>query len=195
MAMPTITRTGALAVAFALGALGLSDPTTARRAQQGPETAAERRFAVPISLVEEHAALYSAFEAASQMSGETGAAARHVAALRTPHVAKEQRVAYPLLRLLPLVSTAKLEPWMVDLLPLADQLRAALPSLKQDHVAIRKALVRLKYAAQAEGHPQYAFLADRLVHHFQIEEEILYPAALVTADYVREGLSRQAPPR
>lgn len=39
--------------------------------------------------------------------------------------------------------------------------------------------------ACAEGRPEYAFLAQRLKHHIRIEEEILYPAALVTAEYVR----------
>jgi hypothetical protein len=34
-------------------------------------------------------------------------------------------------------------------------------------------------------HPEYGFLAQRLKHHLWMEEDILYPAALVTAEYVR----------
>jgi hypothetical protein len=153
-------------------------------------TVTSPHFAIPISLLEEHAELYTAFETAGRLPGETGAAARRVIALRAPHVAKEQRVAYPLLRLLPLLEQGKAEPWMAELLPLADQLRAALPSLKQEHMAITRALEALRTEAWAEGHPEYAFLAQRLKHHLRIEEEILYPAALVTAECVRGRLSQ-----
>jgi hypothetical protein len=178
-------------VFVALMALGVPDPTAARRAVgQGPDTVGERHFAVPISLLEEHAELYSAFEGASRLPGETGAAARRVVALRGPHVAKEQRIAYPLLRLLPMLSVSEPEPWMTDLLPLSDQLRAALPTLKQEHVLILEVLAVFKYAALKEGYPQHAFLAERVRHHIKFEEEILYPAALVTADCVRDRLDR-----
>ena len=142
-------------------------------------------FAIPLSLLEEHAELHTSFEAAARMPGETGAAARRVIALRTRHVEKEHRIAYPLLRLLPMVGQGPVEPWMTELLPLADQLRAALPDLKREHVEIVRALDVLHAAAWAEGHPEYAFLAQRLKHHIRVEEEILYPAALVTAECVR----------
>jgi hypothetical protein len=142
-------------------------------------------FAIPLSLLEEHAELHTAFEAAARVPGETGATARRVIALRTRHVEKEHRIAYPLLRLLPMLGQGPAEPWMTELLPLADQLRAALPDLKREHVEIVRALDALHTAAWAEGHPEYAFLAQRLKHHIRIEEEILYPAALVTAEYVR----------
>jgi hypothetical protein len=159
-----------------------SGPAAAAR-QSGTDTTPH--FAIPTSLLEEHAELYSAFEAAAKVSGETGAAARRVIALRRAHVEREQRVAYPLLRLLPMLDQGKVEPWMSELLPLADQLREALPVLKREHVAIREALEKLRTEAWAEGHLEYAFLAQRLKHHLRLEEEILFPAALVTADYVR----------
>jgi len=54
-----------------------------------------------------------------------------------------------------------------------------------EHTRRRKAPAPLHTTACAEGHPEYAFLAQRLKHHIRIEEEILYPAALVTAEYVR----------
>jgi hypothetical protein len=166
------------------------NPSTGIANGRQGETDTGPHFAIPISLLEEHAELYTAFETASRLSGETGAAARRVIALRAQHVAKEQRVAYPLLRLLPLLEQGKAEPWMAELLPLADELRAALPSLKQEHMAIMRALEGLRTEAWAEGHPEYAFLAQRLKHHLRIEEEILFPAALVTAECVRARLSR-----
>jgi hypothetical protein len=167
-----------------------ANPSTGMAGEPQGQVGTPPRFAIPISLLEEHAELYTAFEAAGRVSGKTGAAARRVIALRAPHVAKEQSVAYPLLRLLPLLEQGKAEPWMAELLPLADQLRTALPSLKKEHVAITRALEDLRTEAWAEGHPEYAFLAQRLKHHLRIEEEIMYPAALVTAECVRGQLSR-----
>lgn len=173
---------------FAGFAYGLPNPVTGSEGARQPATSAAPRFAIPLSLLEEHAELHTAFEAASRMPGQTGVAARRVVALRRPHVEREQRIAYPLLRLLPLIDRGKAEPWMAELLPLADQLRAALPTLEREHRAIREALEVLRTEAWAEGHPEYAFLAQRLKHHLQIEEEILYPAALVTAECVRGRL-------
>jgi hypothetical protein len=188
--MKTTLLRWAAALMLAGFVYGLPNPVRVRgsEAASQPATPNAPHFAIPISLLEEHAELYTAFETASRLPGETGAAARRLAALRGPHVEREQRIAYPLLRLLPLIDQGKAEPWMSDLLPLADELRAALPTFKREHTAIRAALERLRTEAWAEGHPEYAFLAQRLKHHLQIEEEILYPAALVTAECVRGRL-------
>ena len=88
-----------------------------------------------------------------------------------------------------MLGNGPVEPWMTELLPLAGQLRAALPDLKREHVDIVRALELLRTEAWAEGHPEYAFLAQRLKHHLRMEEDILYPAALVTAECVRGRLS------
>jgi hypothetical protein len=163
------------------GSAPLSQARTANPASPPPAP----HFAIPLSLLEEHAELHTAFETAARLPGQTGIAARRVIPLRTAHVEKEHRIAYPLLRLLPMLGKGPVEPWMIELLPLADQLRAALPDLKREHVEILRALEVLRTEAWSEGHPEYAFLAQRLKHHIRMDEDILYPAALVTAEYVR----------
>jgi hypothetical protein len=189
-----LTRWAGILVLAAIVSALLNSSTgmaVGRQGERQGEAGTSPHFAIPISLLEEHAELYTAFETASRVPGKTGAAARRVIALRTAHVAKEQRVAYPLLRLLPLLEKGGAEPWMAEVLPLAAQLRAEMPALKQEHVAITQALEDLRTEAWAEGHPEYAALAQRLKHHLRIEEEILYPAALVTAECVRARLSSQ----
>jgi hypothetical protein len=80
---------------IAVLACGMADPTVGSKTRAMTVTIAEApHFAIPISLLKEHAGLYSGFEAASRMPGETGRAARHVAALLVPHVAKEQRITF-----------------------------------------------------------------------------------------------------
>jgi hypothetical protein len=187
---PRWPMSAAIILTVAVLACGMSDATAgSKNPATTVTTAAAPHFAIPISLLEEHAGLYSGFETASRMPGETGRAARHVAALLAPHVAKEQRIAYPLLRLLPMLVDGKAEPWMAELLPLAAQLRAEWQALKDEHVAIGRALDVLKAEAWAEEQSQYAFLAERLRRHIQTEEEILFPAALVTAEYLRGRLN------
>jgi len=143
----------------------------------GPDAAPH--FAIPLCLLDEHAELYSGLDTASQLPGETGASARRVMVLLKPHMEKEQ------LRLLPMLETGPVEPWMTELLPLADQLRAKLPELRREHAQILAALETLRTEAWAEQHSEYAFLALRVKHHIEVEEHILYPAAVITAEYMR----------
>jgi hypothetical protein len=156
------------------------------RAAQAPEPLAlERTFPFPISLLQEHAELQTALDTAADLPGETGKAARRVLTLVTPLFKDEQRYVHPLLNLLPMLGKRQLEPWMSELLPLADRLPNEIDELSGVDIVIGNALDELNIAAWREGHPEYAFLADRIRRHNRMEEEIFYPAALVVGDYLR----------
>lgn len=143
-------------------------------------------FAIPASVLADLAELHTGIEQATRAGGMTADAAERVMAILEGHYARERRDAFPLLRLLPALSAGRVEPWMTELLPVADRLRAELRNLREDHVALAFTLKQLADAAWAEDQPQYAFLAERLRRQNQLEEEVLYPAALVAADYVRK---------
>jgi len=145
----------------------------------------ERTFPIPISLLQEHAVLTTELNTAAGLPGETGVAARRVLSLVTPHFKDEQRRVYPLLNLLPTLGAQQVQPWMADLLPVADRLRLGIDEIRYAHVAIGRALDDLHAAAWREGQSEYAFLAERIRRHEQLEEEILYPAALVVGDELR----------
>jgi hypothetical protein len=48
--------------------------------------------------------------------------------------------------------------------------------------------------AWSEGKPEYACVAQRINRHIAIDEEVLYPAALVVGDYLRLA-GQRAPTR
>jgi hypothetical protein len=177
----TVLATSVAALVM-VGGVGARSP---RAAAQPRLAVQERLFPIPMSLVQEHAELNTALNAAANLPDETGAAARRVLALITPHIKDEQRRVFPLLNLLPPLGKQEIEPWMADLLPVADRLRDDIETIRRAHAPIRNALDELNIVAWREGHEEYAFLAQRIRQHIQMEEEILYPAALVVGDYLR----------
>jgi Hemerythrin HHE cation binding domain len=144
-----------------------------------------RDFAIPMTLVEEHAEFHTALEHATRIAGPLGDAAQDVLALLNPHLAKEERYALASLKLLPAVARGQVTPDMVEWLPASDGLRAELDTLVREHRAIAKALDQLARTAWAEGQPEFAFLATRILRHARMEEEVLYPAALLVGEYLR----------
>lgn len=167
-----------LAALMLLGNVPIAAPT------QAPQIVPS--FAIPGSVLAELAELHTGIEQATRAGGMTGDAAERVMAILEGHYARERRDAFSLLRLLPALAAGRVEPWMSELLPVADRLSAELRDLHEDHVALALVLGQLADAAWAEDQPQYAFLAQRLRRQNQLEEDVLYPAALVAADYVRK---------
>jgi Hemerythrin HHE cation binding domain len=144
-----------------------------------------RDFAIPMTLVEEHAEFHTALEQAARIAGPLGDAATDVLALLKPHLAKEQRYALASLKLLPALARGQVTRDMVEWLPASDGLRAELDRLVREHRTIAMALDQLARTAWAEGRPEFAFLATRILRHARMEEEVLYPAALLVGDYLR----------
>jgi hypothetical protein len=171
-----------IAALVMVGGVGARSP---RAAAQPRLAVQERLFPIPMSLVQEHAEINTALTAAANLPGETGVAARRVLTLITPHVKDEQRLVFPLLNILPPLGKQEIEPWMAELLPVAERLRGDIDRIRRAHGPIRNALDELNIAAWREGHEEYAFLALRIRQHAQMEEEVLYPAALVVGDYLR----------
>jgi geranylgeranyl pyrophosphate synthase len=90
------------------------------------------------------------------------------------------------------VAQGKITPGMHELIVMAARLKAELPQMLAEHEQIRTALERLGQAATKDGRPQVAYFAAKLLHHARLEEEVLYPAAIVLGEYLK---SRLAPPR
>jgi hypothetical protein len=149
----------------------------------------ERHYALPMSLVEEHAETYGALQRAAALPGELGIAARALAGVLGPHVAKEQRFALSMLKLLRPMSRGEITADMAEWLPAADSLSAELAILEREHRAIAAHAELVVRAAWADGRPEFAVAAQRLIRHARLEEEVLYPAAMVAADYLRLRLA------
>jgi hemerythrin superfamily protein len=69
-------------------------------------------------------------------------------------------------------------------------MRINLPRMLEQHRLIVTALKELMRAATEENHPVYVQFCQKLMHHAQQEEEILYPAAIVVGEFVKLKLGR-----
>lgn len=147
-------------------------------------------FKIPGSLKAEHEELHGELAKALKMPGRVGEAARTVATFLHQHFVHEEEYALPPLGLLAPLAEGKITPEMRQVLTLTDKLKAELRQMLAEHQAIVGALQKLITAAQAEGKPEVARFAEKLMLHARTEEEVLYPMAILIGEYVRARLGK-----
>jgi hypothetical protein len=138
----------------------------------------------PLSLRREHEELHADLARAGQVPGRIGEAARAVARIMHPHFLREDEYAMPPLSLLARLAKGPVTADMAAVLPLVARLKEELPLMLEEHRAIMGAVRELAVAAETEGDEQYIRFAAELMVHAQIEEEVLYPTAILVGDYV-----------
>ena len=147
-------------------------------------------FIIPASLQREHEELHEELRRATQVDGQVGVQASALARLMHPHFVKEDQIALPPLGLLQALARGEFSEDMAEVLTLTDRLDSELPGMLQEHKDIVAALQRLLDAAEATGRSDIAEFARRLMHHARMEEEVVYPAAVLVGRYVRLRLGR-----
>ena len=140
---------------------------------------------IPHALKAEHDELHAELARATRAGGRTGAEAREVARIMHPHFLDEEAFALPPLGLLAELSAGKVDERAAEALGMTEKLGAELPRMLAEHEAIVAALQRLADAAKAEGKPEYAQFAEKLIAHARFEEEVSYPAALLVGRYLK----------
>ncbi|RYF15337.1 MAG: hemerythrin domain-containing protein [Comamonadaceae bacterium] len=150
-------------------------------------------FAIPESLQREHEALHERLRQATQAGGEVGEAAKALARLMHPHFVKEDQIALPPLGLLAALARGESPEEMAGVLELTDRLRAELPQMLAEHQAIVTALDALREAAGRAGRSDIVAFAEDLVEHARTEEEVMYPAAVLVGEVVRQRLDARRP--
>ena len=146
---------------------------------------------IPDSLRLEHEQLHARLAEATRLPGRTGEAARTVAKIMHPHFLREDEYAIPPLGLLARLAKGRVTPDMAEVLPLIARLKDEMPLMIEEHRAITGALIQLGNAASEEDQRAWAEFADELRHHAQMEEEVLYPAAILVGEYVKSQLHVQ----
>ena len=145
---------------------------------------------IPESLEFEHRDLREQLEKAMASPGRTGEAAREVMKLLGPHILLEREFAMPPLSRLPEIARGEIAPDMARFIDKADAFKAELPRMLDEHKLIVAALGTLMQAAAAEKQPGAAQFAQKMIQHAQMEEEILYPAAILVGEYLRLRMGR-----
>lgn len=184
----TVRRVAAAGIFAALAVSPRVGNAQEHRHQEGPVTKA--RIAIPASIQAEHEEIHAELVAATKAPGRVGDAARALAAVLHPHFVREEQIALPPLGLLAALARGETSPEMRAVLPLTDSLKAELPRMLEEHVAIHAATTRLGEVARAEGNAAVAHLAEKLALHARGEEEVFYPAAILVGDLVRGRMAK-----
>jgi hypothetical protein len=142
----------------------------------------------PPSLRREHEELHADLAHAGKMPGLLGETAREVARIMHPHFLREDEYAMPPLSLLPRLARGQVTPDMAEVLPLVARLKQETPLMIEEHRAIMGAVRAFALAAESDGDEKCIRLAAELTVHAQLEEEVLYPTALLVGDYVKARL-------
>ena len=140
---------------------------------------------VPSSLKTEHAEIQAELAAAMRSGGSTERAAKDVAKLLNAHFVKEEEFAFPILALLPRLTSEERTLERDEIIRRSERFKVELPQMLQEHKAIVAGLTRLLEAARKENKPEQVHFVEKLKLHAQTEEELLYPAALMVGDYLR----------
>jgi hypothetical protein len=142
-------------------------------------------FKTPDSLKQEHEELHNYLHKAMKEPGTTGDAAKNVAKIMHNHFIKEEEYATPPLGLLKELLNDKVTANMKTVLDLTQKLENDLPHMLEEHKQIIAALDKLKSAATNENKTKYIDFAEKLRLHAKIEEDVMYPAAILIGKYVK----------
>jgi len=142
-------------------------------------------FRIPSPLKTEHEELHEELANATRLPGPVGDAARGVAKALHEHFQKEEEFALPPLGLLVAIAEDKILPEMSEVLRMTDRMKAEYGQMVKEHEAIVSELHKLIEAAKKEGMAEYARLAERIIIHAKMEEDVLYPAAILVGEIVR----------
>ena len=193
----TVLRIDPLRAVLRLAVLvALSRPVPAQRTTPGEATMSPtthlpvQTLEIPASMRAEHDEIHAALERATQAKGPVGEAARALAKVLHPHFVREEEIALPPLGLLAPLARGEFTESMRDVLPMTDALRAELPRMLEEHVAIRAATARLGEVARAAHDAPVVRLTEQLALHARSEEELFYPAAVLVGDIVRARAER-----
>ena len=138
---------------------------------------------VPVSLKSGHEALRAVLKRAMREPGRTGEAARAVAQVLDGHMMREEKFALRPLGLLKQLARGDTPADLADAAELVQGLKREMPQMIDEHRQIAELLRVLAREAEAEGKAEYVAFAAEMLVHAHIEEDVLYPAALLVGKY------------
>ena len=141
---------------------------------------------IPGSLKSGHDSIRATLKRAMREPGRTGETARLVAQILDGHMMREEKFAFAPLGLLPALARGETPAELADAVQLTEDLKREIGQMREEHRQISDGLRKLAQAAEAEGKSEYVALAQELIVHQHVEEEVIYPAALLVGAYARK---------
>ena len=140
---------------------------------------------IPTSLLNDHEVIRSTLKRAMREPGATGEAARRVMQILDGHMMREEKFAFRPLSLLPVLARGETPAALGEALKLTEALKHEVAQMREEHRQISDALRKLAQDAEGEGKGEYVALAQELLQHQHLEEEIIYPAALLVGEFAK----------
>jgi hemerythrin-like domain-containing protein len=140
---------------------------------------------VPKSLKEEHEAFIDGLRSHSTKKDQTGVAVGQLLKLLEPHIEKEDQRLLPLLGALGEIAAGQPLENPTAVMRAYEKYAAQYPSMFAEHLPIKESIRRARRLAKKGGYGDVVDVLDALAHHSRVEEEVLYPAALLVGMAVR----------
>ncbi len=137
----------------------------------------------PSSLAEEHRGLFRELVELESEGGKTGKAVNELLAVLEPHFEKEEEAVMPLLGALRPLSEGKAIRDYSEAISLHERFSSDYPMMLKEHAQVKKLIERVRTAARKEGKGGVVAAMDELEHHAKVEEEVLYPAAMLVGAF------------
>jgi len=138
---------------------------------------------IPESLKNAHDGLHAGLKRAMREDGRTGETARKIMQIMDGHMLREEKFALRPLGLLRELGRGETPADLAEAMHLAQGLKSEMAQMVGEHRQIAELLRELARDAEAAGKPDYVQLAEDLILHAQLEEDVLYPAALLVGEY------------
>ena len=142
---------------------------------------------VPVSLKSGHDAIHAALKRATGEPGALGETARTIARIMSGHMMREEKFALRPLGLLKTLARGETPAELAEAIRMSEGLRREMPQMIDEHRQISELVRVLANEAQAEGKTEYVELAEEIVKHAHLEEDVLYPAALLVGLYLTKA--------
>ena len=134
---------------------------------------------VPESLREEHEEFIDGIKNYSTGNDQTGAAVRELLRLLEPHVEKENELVLPLLGALRGLAAGEPLENPGAVMGAYEKYARQYRNMFAEHSPIRQSIKKARRLAKQDGQNGIVETLDALAHHSRVEEEVLYPAALL----------------
>lgn len=143
------------------------------------------------ALKAKHEELMGEVSAASKLEGPMGSAAREVEWILRPHLRKEEEVALPALEALRAIVRRARPKELQAMADMTDRLEREMSDIAAQHAVIVLALEGLASAAKLARDERHIELTRKLADYMKMEQTVIYPAAVLVGDIVKEQLAKK----
>ena len=140
---------------------------------------------VPSSIMKEHKSLLDQVQSFTLFQDSTARVAKKLLELMQHHFQEEGNYVLPPLGLLPTLANGELPEASQDIIVLTEKFKSQFDHTSAEHQLIKAFVDEMVQAAKKEGHSEVLEFEKEIAKHAAIEDEILFPTALLIGEYLK----------